>query len=69
MCRAARDIAPLSAPQRLASPQYVSEAIAAVSGDTTYGRRARPTPGGMHAGVDELGFSIAWRTQPRHHGR
>ena len=54
-------------PQRISSPQYVADAL--ILGDTSYGRRTRPTlakgKGGIHTGVDELGFSTAWRSQPR----
>ena len=58
-------------PQRVPSPKYVADALYA--GDTTYGRRQRggggggrkPQPAGVHSGFDELGFSTAWRSQPR----
>lgn len=55
-------------PQRMPTPpaehKYVSEAL--FSGDATYGRRARPGHAQLHSGVDELGFSTAWRNQPRY---
>jgi hypothetical protein len=52
-------------PQRVPPPKDAGETLGVVYGDASYGRRVRP--GGLHSGVDELGFSTAWRTQPLEH--